>query len=209
MKPAGMISAGLALVLALAAVPGAAQVPADTAGNAGVDSVDPQALAILDRMGSYLRSLKRFAVRAEATRETVFDNGQKLQFLEAATYNVANPDRMMVEVRSDRRLWRAYYDGRTMSVVEPARNAYVTFPATGTVGQVVAAADAQLGLPMPLLDLFLWGTPDAQAHQPRAAMGSGRRGWATRWWATMPSARPTSTMSCGSRKATSRCRARW
>lgn len=173
MKSGRIMSAGLAMMLALAVAPVSAQTMADTAGNAGVDSVDPQAIAILDRMGTYLRSLQRFGVRSEATRETVFDNGQKLQLLEAATYNVANPDRMVVEVRSDRRLWRAYYDGQTMSVVEPARNAYVTFPASGTVGQVVAAADAQLGLPMPLLDLFLWGTPNVEAHRPISAMRIG------------------------------------
>lgn len=70
--------------------------------SAGVDVVDPDALAMLDRMAGSLRSLKQFRVRAE-----------------------------------------------------PARNAYVTFPATGTVGEIVLAADTQLGLRMPLPDLFM------------------------------------------------------
>lgn len=153
--------------------PLAAQQPAVPPGSAGIDQVDPQALAMLDRMSAYLRSLTRFNVRAEGSRETVFDNGQKLQFVEAATYTVDKPDRMLVEVRTDARSWRGYYDGRTMTIHEPARAAYVTFPAKGTVGEVVAAADRQLGLRMPLLDLFLWGTPAAGAHRPSSGMRIG------------------------------------
>lgn len=164
----------LAAALLLAgSAPLAAQAPAATAGNAGMDEVDPEALAMLDRMAANLRGLKTFRVRSEATRETVFDNGQKLQFLEAATYDVATPDRMQVEVRSDARTWRAYYDGARMTIHEPARNAYVTFPATGTVGEVVLAADTQLGLRMPLLDLFMWGTPAAGDHKPTSGMRIG------------------------------------
>jgi hypothetical protein len=168
----------MARTIAIAALlvggaPVAAQAPTDTAGNAGMDSVDPEALAMLDKMAANLRSLKQFRVRSEATRETVFDNGQKLQFLEAATYDVAAPDRMQVEVRSDARTWRAYYDGKQMTVYEPARNAYVTFPATGTVSEVVLAADTQLGLKMPLLDLFMWGTPAASDHKPKSGMRIG------------------------------------
>jgi hypothetical protein len=72
----------LSAPLAMAAAPPKADKPAaaSAATPAATPAVDPQAVAALESMGKYLRSLKDFTVHADTTIELVTDDSQKLQF---------------------------------------------------------------------------------------------------------------------------------
>ena len=65
--------------------PGRAQQPATPAQQTApaatsTSVVEPDAVAALNRMGAYLRTLTAFSLRSETTIDEVSDDGMKLQF---------------------------------------------------------------------------------------------------------------------------------
>ncbi|WP_448580399.1 DUF2092 domain-containing protein [Thermaurantiacus sp.] len=164
-----ILGASLSAMLLLMGPPVAAQ-PATTQAAA---VLEPAAIGMLDRMGAYLRTLTRWEVRADATTEEVFDNGQKLQFLQRTTYTVALPDRMKVDIVGDRFHRQVWLDGKTMTVAGLGVKKYVQLPVTAPVGEVVRVAADDYGINLPLLDLFLWGSPDSAVEKPSSGFRVG------------------------------------
>jgi hypothetical protein len=167
---------GLALAGTLLALPVAAEaISAKTAksapvvGSAETGKLDADAMAALDRMGSYLRSLKTFEVRSDNTREEVLNNGQKLQFASTTRYVASLPTSLFAELSNDRRNVQLYFNGKTLTVYTPATGYYAEAPAAGTVGQMLTVAATKYGIEFPLQDLFRWG--DASATAPRPSEG--------------------------------------
>lgn len=155
-----LLAAGTATLL-LVAAPVLAQTSAATA-----PALAPDAAAALDRMGAYLRQLKTFEVRSDATTEDVYENGQKLQFLARTTYLVQGPDKMQVDLQSDTGHRKIYYDGKTMSLVGVKVKKYVKFAVSGTVAAVLTRAADDYGIEFPLRDLFLWGSETSNVVPP-------------------------------------------
>jgi hypothetical protein len=155
-----------------------APAPAAPAGSASADARDPKAMAALEAAGRYLRSLKTFDVRADAITDEVMTTGQKLQFGGTIRYRARLPDRLRAEVRTDR-VWRdLYYDGSTLTQYAPRMKYYATAELKGTVGEFVERAERDLGVEIPLADLFLWGTDRAgvQAITSAQYVGPARIG---------------------------------
>src|SRR5438105_1317814 len=75
-------------------------VTAQTA-DGGTD-IDTSAVSALQRMSTYLRSLKTFQLQAVATREYVLLDGQKVQFGNSVQLLAERPNRLRVEFTSDR-----------------------------------------------------------------------------------------------------------
>ncbi len=156
----------------------AAQASAAPASAAPADARDPKAIAALEAAGRHLRSLKTFDVRADTTTDEVMTTGQKLQFGGTVRYRARLPDRLRAEVRTDR-IWRdLYYDGSTLTQYAPRMKYYATVEARGTVGEFVERAERDLGVEIPLADLFLWGTDRAglQAITSAQHVGPARIG---------------------------------
>ena len=148
----------LALLLGAACMPGVAQETGEKA--AATPAVDPRAMDALDRMGKALHAMKQFSLRADATKEVVMEDGQKLEFGGTVNYKVRPPDRMYAELNSDRKKRQYFYDGKTLTIYSPSTKYYATLPAPDTLGELVVAAESY-GLEMPLADLFWWGTDKA------------------------------------------------
>ncbi len=109
-------------------------------------------------MGKYLRSLKAFSLHADTAIDEVLTTGQKIQFAGSLDYTVEFPNRLRAEVRSDRRTRDYIFDGKTLTQYSPRMNYYATVSAPGTLTELVQVANQKYGLPLPLADLFLWGT---------------------------------------------------
>lgn len=144
----------------------AAAVPAASAPAARKDA---RALEALERMGATLRSLKAFTLRAETTIDQVLLGGQKLQFGGTTTYRYGGPDRLRIELRSDRVHRDFVFDGRTLTMSAPRMKLYATVDAPATVAELVQAAGRDYGIELPLADLFLWGTPQSGAEELASA----------------------------------------
>ena len=82
----------LALAFGLAASSWAQQ------GAAASSAIEPDALAALNHMGDYLRTLKAFQVKAAITTEAVMDDGQKVQFAWVTDLLAQKPNRLRVDI---------------------------------------------------------------------------------------------------------------
>lgn len=138
------------------------------------EAIDPEAIAALDKMGAFLRSLERFEVHADTTIDEVLeDSGQKIQLARNITYRVQRPDRLFVDLASDRKQRQLYYDGQSITVFAPRLNYYASVDAPPTIAETLSAAEARHGLTMPLRDLFVWGTEQASIDAITTALDIG------------------------------------
>src|SRR5688500_1452954 len=90
------------------AVLGVGSGPAQAQSN---PQVEPDAMAALQKMGGYLRSLKSFQVEAISSTEDVLMDGQKVLFTGTTNRLARMPDRLRIDVESDRRSRLWVYDG--------------------------------------------------------------------------------------------------
>lgn len=120
--------------------------------------VDTQAVNALRRMGTHLRTLQRFRLHADATRDEVTPGGQKVQLGGTFDYWVRAPNGLRVEVKSDRKHRQFIYDGETLTVVAPRMNYYASIAAPPTIGAMLDTVSQVYGLDFPLADVFRWGT---------------------------------------------------
>ena len=159
-------TAGLVLLAAtaLVTVPTMAQKPVVAAVKPGV--LEPEALAVLDRMGAHLRTLERFRLVSTATTEDVYANGQKLQFLQRTTYTKGGAQQLQVKIETDRQARDVFYNGKTFTIAAPRAGKYLELPATGTVAEVLSRAYTDWGVEFPVQDLFRWGDKTATAARP-------------------------------------------
>lgn len=157
--------AALILIAAAACSPAeqksAEQPPAAEAPVSEADQrppVDPEALAALERMGAYLRTLQAFEVHAETTRDMVLDGTeQKVQFAGTGVYRIRRPNAFYLEANTDRRQRTFYYDGTTFTIYSPRMNVYAQRPAPATIREMVDEMQERYNIPVPLSDLFYWG----------------------------------------------------
>lgn len=156
----------LAAVLLVAASASAQAPPAAGAG-------DPGALAALDRMGAYLRSLSVFQVRAETSSEDVLEDGQKVTTGGTSHLLVARPDRLLAEVSDDRQSRVYFYDGKAFTLWARDVNAYATVPAPPSLGELLDRLATEYVIDVPLSDLFFWGTPRGGTGKVRSAIDLG------------------------------------
>ena len=137
------------------------------------DDLDPDAMAALTRMGTYLRALKAFQVVATTSRDEVLDDGQQVKLDSKVNFLVRFPDRLRVEVTSTEQHRLYLYNGKDFTVFAERVNYYATVPAPDTVGKLVIEVDDRYGLQVPLEDLFFWGTPHSKEKDVTGALDVG------------------------------------
>jgi hypothetical protein len=120
--------------------------------------VDPDAVAALTRMGSYLRTLKSFQVDATTTRDDVLDNGQVIQYSAKVNVLARLPDRMRVEIHSDEKDRLYLFDGKNFTIFAERANFYAVVPAPPTLAKLSDDLNDKYDIQLPLEDLFFWGT---------------------------------------------------
>lgn len=167
------LALGLALGLAFAAPGAVSAAPAQPAPAqppaAAAPAVEPQAVAALQKMGNYLRSLKSFTVHGDTTLDVVTEDGQKLQFPGSVDYKVRTPNDLQLSWKTDRKERELYYDGKTLTVYGPKNKYYASVDAPPTLRALLTDARDRYGIELPLPDLFLWGTDEAPVSNLKAA----------------------------------------
>jgi hypothetical protein len=135
-------------------------------------AVDPAAIAALERMAAFLRGQQAFEVTSETTTDDVWPQGktdQKVQVGSAVSLKVRRPNRLRVDVASDRKVERLLYDGNLFTVYQPKLGYYAQFAAPPTLLELVGVLESRYGVDLPLADLFRLGTDEAQVRAIRAA----------------------------------------
>jgi hypothetical protein len=146
---------------------------ADAPKRAGVD---PAAIAALQKMGAFLRAQQSLEVRSETTTDDVLPSGQKVQFGGTVDLKARRPDRLSVNVTSDRKNERLFYDGKVFTVYQPTLGYFASFPAPPTLAGLVDVLEQRYGADLPLADLFRLGADDKQVAAIKAATMVG---WST------------------------------
>lgn len=152
---------------------GVAAAPASNTGNAGAQTIDKDAVAALDRMGNYLRSLKAFQVRAVSSTDEVLENGQKIQFASTQDMLVKRPNHFRGEVKTDGAHRFFFYDGKNFTLYAPRSGYFASVPASGTLNEISDRLQSKFDIELPLRDLFLWGTDRSRAGDITSALDVG------------------------------------
>jgi len=162
-----------AFIFCVSSDPHALAKPAHQASSQGNPDIDPNAMEALNRMGTYLRSLKAFKVDSEVTQDDVLDDGEIITTIRTNTLLAVKPDLLRAELKSEDRDVLLFYDGKNLTVYGKLVNYYATVPAPATTAQLVDKAYNQYGIEVPLIDLFKWGTDESAIRKITSASDVG------------------------------------
>jgi hypothetical protein len=73
------------------------------------------------------------------------------------------PDRMVLDIVTDKRERQYFYDGETVTVYAPALKFYSEFVGSDTIAKTISDAEDTYGVEVPLADLFYLGTKGSAA----------------------------------------------
>jgi len=151
--------AGLILVRPAAAenVPAAASPPPAPA-TAAAPAVAEQADRLLRQMGAYIGSAEQFTFHADITFDHVLPSGQKLEFAAAEDVALDRPGRLYVEWSGDLGNRQFWYDGKSVTLFDPATPFYASEAAPPDIDAMLEKLLPQLNFAPPLAD-FLYRDP--------------------------------------------------
>lgn len=118
--------------------------------------VEEDALKALKQMGAYLDTLKTFGLTAESALDVVTVDGQRLQLDGVTTYKVRRPNGFVIDMKSDIKNRTFVYDGKQFTVYAPELKYYATVDAPPTNIETLNKIYDNLGIALPLEDLFHW-----------------------------------------------------
>jgi hypothetical protein len=142
---------------------------AQPADSSQASAIDPAAMDALDKMGLYLRTLKSFQVNADVATDDVLDDGQTIQFSSKVDMVAVRPDRLRVEVTDDAGHRFFFFNGKQFTIFGQVVNYYATVPAPSTIAKLASDLNDKYGIELPLVDLFQWGTNEADTKKITAA----------------------------------------
>ena len=168
----------IGLTASLAAAPAGVQAatpakPAAKAAKAATPPagvVEPESLAALDKMSTFLGTLQSIDVTSQTSRDLVTNDGERLQIDGTAHYKVRRPNGFVIETVSPLRKRKYIYDGKQFTIFAPEMGFYSTVPAPPTNAQVLDVLWDKFGIQLPLEDLFRWNDP---AEHRREKVQSG------------------------------------
>lgn len=135
--------------------------------------VDPEAMTALKKMGDYLMTLKTFQVTAAVTTDEVLADSQKIQVAKNIDLIAERPNRLRVQINGDQFERYFFYNGTSFTMWAPILKYYATTNAPSTIGELAKKLEEENGIELPLVDLFRWGTPEAETSAITAAKDLG------------------------------------
>jgi hypothetical protein len=136
-------------VTTFAQKPQARQKPADTSG-----AIDPRAMAALNKMNDYLKTLKTFRINTEVSKDELVDTNMKIQKSASNEISVQLPDRLHAHMAGDEQDVQFIYDGKTLTLYDAAGKHYASTPAPPTVARTLDVIRARYGIVLPLADFI-------------------------------------------------------
>jgi hypothetical protein len=151
---------GVAAGMLLAAAAGAQNRPTapPPAATAGAPAVAEQADRLLKEVGTYIGSAEEFTFHADITFDHVLPSGQKLQFSAAQEVVLQRPGHLYVEWNGDLGARQLWYDGKSITVYDPATPFYAREAAPPEIDGMLDKLITQLNFSPPLVD-FLYRDP--------------------------------------------------
>jgi hypothetical protein len=121
-----------------------------TTGANPVPLIDPQVREVLNRACAVLSPARTVTYHAEITFDSVLPSHVKLQYSVAMDAAIKQPNRLAISYQSDLGAKAIWYNGTTLTVLDPAHRAYVTVPAPHTTDAMLVEAAQHKNLSIPL-----------------------------------------------------------
>jgi len=122
--------------------------------EAAATGVDPKADRLLHATSDLLGSSKSFTFTATEVRDRIRRSGQKEQVQLTKTVSLRRPDRMHLKIVGPNRTGAAFYDGRTVSLVEEEKKMYAQANVPATIDEPLDLLAVRFDVPMPMADLM-------------------------------------------------------
>ena len=168
-----MMVLAAAMTVALAATQGASAqnrpaghvlpTNARPSASAPAPAVAPQAERVLRELGGYIGSAAQFVFDADITFDHVLPSGQNLQFAATEEAVLQRPGRLYVEWNGDLGSRQFWYDGRSVTLFDPATSFYASAAAPPDIDAMLRQLVLKLDFAPPLAD-FLYSDPYKQVH---------------------------------------------
>jgi hypothetical protein len=123
------------------------------AAQAQPAGIDPEAQRLLRASTDFLASQKQFSVETRNTLEIVLKSGQKVEFNHQARMSVQRPNKLRADRTGDLVDQVFVYDGKSLTLYNPASKAYAQVPAPDTVEGMLDFARTRLDIVAPAGDL--------------------------------------------------------
>jgi hypothetical protein len=141
----------VAVLLVLAGLAGAAPPPKSAKfASMAKAPVNPRALRILNQVCEVLSSAKAFSYHAEINFDSVLPSDVKLQFAAAMDVALQRPNRLAVAYASDLGGKRVWYNGKSVTVLDPARLTYATAAAPASIDEMLEKFAQRNNMSIPL-----------------------------------------------------------
>lgn len=137
--------------------------------------IEPKAMAALQKMGGFLRSLKAYQVNFKVSKDEVLESGQKIMVDGISKLTVQTPDNLHFSTKMDEahRDLQFFYDGKTFTLYGNTHKFYASMPAPATIHELLDVAEQRYNINLPLRDLFVWGTDKADVATIKSAIYIG------------------------------------
>jgi hypothetical protein len=178
------------------------------ATNAPAPAIAEQADRLLKEAGLYVGSADQFTFHADVTFDHVLPSGQKLQFSAAEEVVLQRPGRLYVEWSGDLGARQFWYDGKSVTLYDPATPFYASEAAPPEIDSMLDQLVPKLNFAPPLAD-FLYRDPYKSVRgniQYGFDLGQNDMNGRT---CPLPLSRRTSTGRSGSRTGRNRHPASW
>jgi len=100
-----------------------------------------------------------FSFQSNTLRAYAGPTGELLHIVHKTKIIVRRPDRLLVDAAGDDGTTKMFYDGIDLTIYGAEAKQYARIPVSGNIQEMVDAAEARLGIDMPLAD-FLSNDPD-------------------------------------------------
>jgi len=161
------------LLLGLPATRADAQNGAQPAPSVQPPVIDPEAMTALKKMGEYLRTLDVFQIKVNITRDEVLEDGQKVTFAGTLDLLANRPGQLRVDLNSDREHRLFLFDGKWFTMYAPRLKYYASVAAPTTIKELAVVLEDKYDIELPLIDMFRWGTDEAQISAITGAKSIG------------------------------------
>jgi len=164
MRISWMIAMAVATsVLAWAEIAEGQNIPAAPSTPPQATITAPPAVAeradqLLKQMSDYIGSAEQFTFHADISFDHVLPSGQKLQFAASEDVALQRPGGLYVEWQSDLGNRQFWYDGKSITLHDPASRFYATAPAAPDIDTMLDKLVPQIDFAPPLAD-FLYHDP--------------------------------------------------
>jgi len=126
-------------------------------------AIEPKVGEVLESACSLLSSADSLSYHAEITFDSVLPSLVKLQYAGAMDVEIQRPNRLAISYQSDLGAKKVWYNGKTVTILDPAHNVYATYDAPNTIDAMLKQANEEKNLTIPLSG-FDVSDPCAKVH---------------------------------------------